>query len=112
VSGGIWRPWRQDERPVWWAWVQHEVAAPLDETDRDAVRKQAHDTGLARHVLLTEAGGTVSAYLLVKADSAEEAAHVASRVVEAAHREAGHGLLGRRLRRAAARHRVGPATGL
>ncbi len=107
MSGSIWRPWRQDERPVWWAWVQHEVAAPLDETDLDAVRKQAHDTGLTRHVLLTEAGGTVSAYLLVKADSAEEAAHVALRVVEAAHREAGHGLLGRSLRRSALPQRAG-----
>jgi hypothetical protein len=49
----------------------------------------------------------VSVYLLVKADSAEEAALVASRVVAAAHREAGHGLLGRRLRRTAVPYRAG-----
>ncbi len=105
----MFRPWRQDDRPTWWTGVVHEVAGPLDDANRDAVRKQAADTGLARHVLLTEdtAAGTVTTYLLVKADSAEEAARVASRVAEAAHREAGHDLLGRRLRRTAASHRPG-----
>ena len=101
----IFRPWRQDERPAWWARVVHEVHGPLDETDRDAIKKQAGDTGLARWVLVTEDKGSVSVYLLVKADSAEEAALVATRVVEAAHREAGHGVLGRRLQRSAAPHR-------
>jgi len=105
----MFRPWRQDDRPSWWAGVVHQVAGPLDETDRDAVRKQATDTGLAQHVVVTEdtAAGTVTTLMLVKADSAEEAAHVATRVASAAHREAGHGLLLRRIRRSAAPHRPG-----
>jgi hypothetical protein len=109
----MFRPWRQDDRPAWWTRVVHEVAGSLDDADRDAVKKQAADTGLARHVLVTEdtAAGTVSTYLLVKADSAEEAAHVATRVAEAAHREAGHGLLRRRVRRTAAGHRPGRPLG-
>jgi hypothetical protein len=109
----MFRPWRQDERPTWWARVVHEAAGPLDDADREAVRKQAHETGLAQHVVVTEdaAAGTVTTSMLVKADGAEEAAHVAARVALAAHREAGHGLLGRRLRRTAIRHRPGMALG-
>jgi len=107
----MFRPWRQDERPAWWTRVVHALAGPLADSDHDAIRKQAGDTGLARWVLVGEDAGTVSVHLLVKADSAEEAAHVATRVVEAAHREAGHGLLGRRLRRTAVRHRGGGSPG-
>lgn len=105
----MFRPWRQDDRPAWWVRVVHEALGPLDETDREAVKKQAADTGLARHALVTEdvEAGTVSTYLLVKADSAEEAALVGLRVAEAAHREAGHGLLGRRVRRTAVPYRSG-----
>lgn len=106
----MFRPWRQDDRPAWWTRIVHEVLEPLDDTDRDAVKKQAHDTGLARWVLVTEdlAAGTVSVYLLVKADSAEEAALVATRIAKAGHREAGHGRLGRRVRGAARPHRTPP----
>jgi len=105
----MFRPWRQDDRPTWWARVVHEVSGPLEETDRDAVRKQATETGLAQHVVVTEdaGAGTVTTLMLVKADSAEEAAHVASRVASAAHREAGHALLLRRVRRSAVPHRPG-----
>lgn len=103
----MFRPWRQDERPAWWARVQHEVDGPLDQTEIDAVKKEALDTGLARWIIVTEDEGSVSAYLLVKADRADEAALVAARIAEAAHREAGHGLLGRRVRRTAVPYRSG-----
>jgi len=101
----MFRPWRQDDRAVWWARVQHEVDAPLGRAGREAVRRRALDTGLARAAVVAEDDGTVSAYLLVKADDQEEATEVAARVVEAAHREAAHGLLGRRLLRSAGRYR-------
>jgi len=92
----IFRPWRQDERPAWRAQVEHELAGPLDGAGRAAVGEQAGATGLARAVLVTDdpVAGTVTVHLLVKAEAAAEAAHVATRVVEAAHREAGSALLG------------------
>jgi len=101
----MFRPWRQDDRPAWWATVEHAVIAPLYDSDRDAVKKQALETGLARSALVTQDYESVAVYLLVKADNAEEAAHAAGRIVEAAHREAGHGLLLRRVRVAARAHR-------
>jgi len=103
----IFRPWRQDDRPTWWARVQHELTGPLDREGRDAVRQQALQTGLARFALVVQDGATVSTYLLVKADSDEEAEEVSAAVVEAAHREAGHGLLGRRMLRAATPYHAG-----
>ncbi len=101
----MFRPWRQDDRPAWWATVEHAVTAPLFDSDRDAVKKQALDTGLACSALVTQDDQRVIVYLLVKADTAEEAAHAAGRIVEAAHREAGHGLLLRRVRVAARAYR-------
>ena len=107
----MFRPWRQDDRPAWWATVEHEVSAALCDLERDAVKKQALATGLARHALVTQVEGRVSVYVLVKADSAEEATHAAGRIVEAAHREAGHGLLVRRMRLAARPQQAGPPRG-
>lgn len=97
---------------MWWARVQHELVAPLDRAGRDAVRQQALQTGLARFVLVTDDGATVSTYVLVKADSDEEAADVSTAVVEAAHREAAHGVLGRRILRSASPYRAGSWYGI
>jgi hypothetical protein len=105
---GIFRPWRQDARATWWARVQHAVEQPLDQEHRDAVQRQARATGLVHSVLVTQDDVSVSVYLLVKADTAEEAALVGTRVAEAAHREAGHHLLGARISRTARPHRPAP----
>lgn len=75
----ILRPWRRDDRPSWWTRVQHEVTAPLGDVDRDAATKQARAAGWARSVRVTENrdAGTVSVYLLIRADTVEEATHAA-----------------------------------
>jgi hypothetical protein len=107
----VFRPWRQDDRPTWWARVHHELLAPLDARTRRAVERQAGATGLTPQALVTGGGGSITVTLLVKAETAEEAARAATRIVEAAHREAGHGLLGRRLPGTALRHQPGRPTG-
>jgi len=99
----MFRPWRQDERPTWRAAVQHLLIAPLDPAACHAIVNQAVETGLAARVVVKQEAGSVAVHLLIKADHAGEAAHVAARVVEAAHREARHGLLGRQLRSTATR---------
>lgn len=107
TNGIMFRPWRQDDRPIWWTRVQHEVSAPLDPDDRTAVEQQALDTGLTRFAVVTCDDCTVSTYLLVKAQDGAEAEEASARIVEAAHREAAHGRLGRRLLRSATRYQPG-----
>jgi hypothetical protein len=108
ISGGLhsvmFRPWRQDDRPVWRAVVQHELLAPLDPDDREAIRRTALETGMVRAPVITQDAHTISTSMLVKADSDREAAELSARIVEAAHREAAHGCLGPCVLRSAMRH--------
>jgi hypothetical protein len=101
----MFRPWRQDDRPVWRALVQHELLAPLEPCDREAVLRTALETGMVRCPVVTQDDHTISTSLLVKADNHEEAAELSARIVEAAHREAAHGRLGPCLERSAMRYR-------
>lgn len=97
----MYRPWRQDERPVWRARVEHDLARPLDSDDVEMIKAALLATGLTREPVLVTAGETVTVWLLVRADDERDAAWAGCRVAEAAHRQAGHGRLGGRLRRTA-----------
>lgn len=56
-------------------------------------------TGMTREpVLVTADDGAATVWLLVRAHDERDAAHAACRIAEAAHRDAGHGRLGARLR--------------
>ena len=101
----MFRPWDEDPRPRWWARVQHETVAPLDNGDVQSVAAVLRATGMVRQILLRHDEASVTAWLLVKARSAHEAASAAQRIVEVAHHEAGHGLLGAPLGRWAVRQR-------
>jgi hypothetical protein len=87
----MFRPWDQDPRAKWWAWVQHTTGAPLEPADEDAVLKVLTDTGLVRQPGVITREGSVIVRIVLRADSAVEAAVVASRIADVAHREAGTG---------------------
>jgi len=103
----MFRPWDQDPRARWWARVQDATTAPLERADEDAVLKVLADTGLVRQPRLIARDGSVIVWVVVRADSALEAAAVASRIADVAHRQAGHGLTLRRIRRSAKPYQAG-----
>jgi len=106
----MYEPWDQDPREKWWARIQHATVAPFDRADVEAVKRVLLDTGMVRQPNLIPGETSIVVWVAVKADSVEEAAVTASRVIEVAHREAGHGLTVRRLRRSAMSYRTRRAT--
>jgi hypothetical protein len=81
--------------------VEHDLTGPLDADDLAVVRAALLRTGLTREPVLVTADVTAVVWLLVHADDERDAAQAACRIVEVAHRDAGHGRLGVRLRRTA-----------
>jgi len=91
---GLFRPWRDDRRPVWE--VTARWTSPIRHSDDDLsyLADTLTATGMARAPRLAAGDGWLSATLYVKASGPEAAELVAVRVVEVAHRAARLGALG------------------
>lgn len=85
--------------------MQHEIVGPFERADLDAVTKVLHHTGLVRQPTLVSRPDSVILWMVVRAESAKEAAHAAERIADVAHREAGHELTLGRTRCSAVPHR-------
>lgn len=102
---GLFRPWRQDERPTWR--VVADWGTPRDRYDThdlDLLLRSLEKTGLARQVRAGGGDGILSVSLLVKAVDVTAAEHAAVRIVEVAHTVAGLGHLGLNLSSRATSH--------
>jgi hypothetical protein len=84
----MWRPWHEDDRPVWA--VHCRIDLELDEADQALLLKTIDDTGTGRAWAPggNRAPGAVVA-LLVHADFQEVAEYVAGRLLEVATSAAG-----------------------
>lgn len=101
----MYRPWDEDDAPVWSVHCRRELLRPPRVGDEELLTSTLLSTGLVRRpsVALCEDRG-LSVALLVRADNAQAAGRIACRVLDVAHRVAGLGALGRHGARSVVRH--------
>jgi hypothetical protein len=89
----MFRPWRQDPRPVWYVKTTWRTLQSLDEYDRERLLKTLTDTGHIRAPALEVGAGRLTLSMLVHAGDHGDAEHTAVRVAEVAYQAAGLGEL-------------------
>jgi len=90
----LFRPWRDDLRPVWQVTAHWTTDLAHSDTDLAHLAATLYATGIAKAPRLEAGEGRLSATLLVKASGPEVAELVGVRVVEVAHKAAQLGSLG------------------
>jgi hypothetical protein len=89
----MFRPWRQDPRPVWYVETTWRTLQSLDEHDCEQLRKTLTDTGHIRAPGVGVGAGRLTLSMLVHANDRDDAEHAAVRVAEVAYEAAGLGEL-------------------
>jgi len=99
----VYRPWDQDEEPVFRAQCVHVLTGPLEPDDRARLLDTLATTGLVRQPAVLTSGGAVTLRALVRAPSASAAALRLCRIGEVGCRVAEVRVVGRRSRLLAVR---------
>jgi hypothetical protein len=107
---GLFRPWRQDDRPIWQVTARWTTAATHTDDDVRLLAKTLDQTGMVQHTRLEASHDRLTAGLYLRASGQEAAELIAVRVVEVAHQAAGLGALGSNVSRRAVRHRPSSAS--
>jgi len=84
----MFRPWQEDDRPIWW--VRCEYDAALGDDEKALLTKTVAETRLVRcPVVAEDEADRLAVMMLVRGEYAEVAEHTVSRVVEVASVAAG-----------------------
>ncbi len=92
----MYRPWDQDEEPVFRAQCVHVLTGPLHPEDRARLLATLATTGLVRQPAVLPTAGAVTLRALVRAPSAAAAPRRLCRIGEVVCRVAGVEVVGRR----------------
>jgi len=101
---GLFRPWRQDDRPIWQVTARWTAGATHTDDDVRLLATTLDQTGMVQQARLEASHDRLTAGLYLKASGQEAAELIAVRVVEVAHQAAGLGPLGTNVSRRAVRH--------
>jgi len=107
---GLFRPSRQDDRPIWQVTAEWTTKGPHSDDDVGLLVKTLDQTGMVQRAAVEASRGRLTAGLYLKASGQEAAELIGVRIVEVAHHAAGLGALGINLSRRAIRHQPSSAS--